>query len=50
MVDVKQRIFHDSSLIGSYQGYTPPTPSIDHVFIVTSDGRDILDDPPLEES
>jgi hypothetical protein len=45
MVDVGPGIFHDPSLIGSYQGYTPPTPSADQVCVITSDGRDIPDDP-----
>jgi hypothetical protein len=50
MVYVGPRIFHDLSLIGSYQGHTPPTPCADQVCVISSDGKDIPDDIPLEES
>jgi hypothetical protein len=50
MVDVGPGIFHDLSLISSYQGYTPPTPSVDQVCVVNLDGINIHDDHPLEES
>jgi hypothetical protein len=50
MVDVIPLNLHDLSLIGSYQGHTPPTPCADQVCVITSNDRIIPDDHPLEES
>jgi hypothetical protein len=50
MVDVRPGLFHDPSLLGSYQGYPHPTPNTTNVCVVTSDGVEIPDAPPSRDS